>query len=81
MVVRFTPTAAAQVREGFWHETQEARELADGRLELRLLLDSRDEIQRWIMGGADHAEVIGRLEVFSCMVGFVKNLGFLKNGR
>ena len=29
VVVRFTPSAAAQVRERFWHETQEARELAE----------------------------------------------------
>ena len=63
VVVRFTPTAAAQVRERFWHETQEARELADGRLELRLHLNSLDEIQRWIMGWADQAEVVGPAEL------------------
>ena len=63
VVVRFTPTAAAQVRERFWHETQESRELADGRLELRLHLNSLDEIQRWIMGWADQAEVVGPAEL------------------
>ena len=63
VVVRFTPTAAAQVRERFWHETQEARELADGRLELRLHLNSLDEVQRWILGWADQAEVLGPPEL------------------
>ena len=63
VVVRFTPSAAAQIRERFWHETQEARELAGGRLELRLHLNSLDEIQRWIMGWADQAEVVGPAEL------------------
>ena len=52
VIVRFTPTAAAQIQERFWHETPQARELVDGRLELRSHLDSLDEIQRWIKGWA-----------------------------
>jgi proteasome accessory factor B len=63
VVVRFTPTAAPQIAERFWHETQEIRESADGRLELRLHLNSLDEIQRWIMGWADQAEVIEPAEL------------------
>ena len=63
VVVRFTPAATSQIAERFWHETQEIRELADGRLELRLHLNSLEEIQRWIMGWADQAEVVEPAEL------------------
>ncbi len=46
MIVHFTPTAKAHTRERFWHETPRARELAGGRLELRVHLNSLDETQR-----------------------------------
>jgi len=46
MIVHVTSTAAAQIRERCWHETPRARELAGGRLERRLHLNSLDETQR-----------------------------------
>ena len=58
VVICFSAQAAAQIRERFWHESQESVELADGRLELRLHLNSLEEVQRWVMGWGDQAEVI-----------------------
>jgi hypothetical protein len=52
MIIHVTSTAAAQIRERCWHETPRARELAGGRLALRLHLNSLAETQRWVMGWA-----------------------------
>lgn len=58
VVVRFTHVVADQIRERFWHESQETRDLANGGIELSLRVGGLDEIQRWILGWAEHAEVI-----------------------
>jgi predicted DNA-binding transcriptional regulator YafY len=58
VIIRFSPVVANQVRERFWHESQEIRELAGGGIELTLQVGGLDEIQRWILGWAEHAEVI-----------------------
>lgn len=58
VIIRFSPDAANQVRDRSWHESQETRELPDGGLELTLQVGGLDEIQRWILGWAEHAEVI-----------------------
>ena len=63
VVIRFQPDAAKKIRERFWHDSQEMTELPKGRLELRLHLNSLDEIQRWILGWADDAEVIAPQEL------------------
>jgi predicted DNA-binding transcriptional regulator YafY len=63
VVIRFQPDAASKVRERFWHESQETKELPGGRLELRLNLSSLDEVQRWILGWADEAEVVSPSEL------------------
>ncbi len=52
MIVHVTSTAAAQIRERFWHATTRARELPGGRLALRLHLISLAETRRWGMGRA-----------------------------
>lgn len=63
VVIRFQPEVAGQIRERFWHESQETKELADGGLELRLHLNSLDEIQRWIIGWGDGAEIMAPPEL------------------
>jgi predicted DNA-binding transcriptional regulator YafY len=58
VVVRFSADQAPFVREREWHPTQELRELADGRLELRFRAGGVIEISRWVLSWADAAEVI-----------------------
>lgn len=63
VVIRFNPTVAAQIRERFWHDSQEFKELPKGQLELRLHLNSLDEIQRWVLGWGEGAEVVAPKEL------------------
>lgn len=63
VVIRFNAEAAVKIRERFWHETQEFKELPAGGLELRLHLNSLDEIRRWVLSWADAAEVIAPKEL------------------
>lgn len=63
IVIRFSATAADQVRERFWHESQETRELPDGGLEFTVQLGGLDEILRWTLGWAGEAEVLAPPEL------------------
>lgn len=63
VVIRFTAAAADRVREREWHESQELRELPDGRVELRLRLGALPEIERWVLGWGPAAEVVGPPEL------------------
>lgn len=63
VIVRFDPSAASQVRERFWHESQETKDLPDGSLEFTVHLGGLDEILRWILGWGDRVEVIAPPEL------------------
>lgn len=63
IVIRFSATAADQIRERFWHESQETRELPDGGLEFTVQLGGLDEILRWTLGWAGEAEVLAPPEL------------------
>lgn len=63
VVVRFSATVADQIRERFWHESQETRDRPDGGLEFTVQLGGLDEILRWILGWADEAEVLAPPEL------------------
>jgi len=63
VVIRFDASAAERVREREWHESQEMRELAGGRLELRLHLGALVEVEQWVLGWGAAAEVVGPAEL------------------
>lgn len=63
MVIRFSAAVADQVRERFWHESQETVDLSDGRIEFTVHLGGLDEILRWVLGWGDRAEVIAPPEL------------------
>ena len=63
VVIRFSPEAAEQVQEKFWHESQETRPLAGGGLEFRVRLGGLEEILRWVLGWGGQAEVIAPVEL------------------
>jgi proteasome accessory factor B len=63
VVIRFDASVAERVREREWHESQEMRELAGGRLELRLHLGALVEVEQWVLGWGAAAEVVGPAEL------------------
>jgi predicted DNA-binding transcriptional regulator YafY len=58
VVLRFTPRVAARVVATTWHESQEARELPDGGVELRLVIAEPTEIRPWILGWGKECAVV-----------------------
>ncbi|MBL9211771.1 MAG: WYL domain-containing transcriptional regulator [Opitutaceae bacterium] len=57
-VIRFSAGVADRVREREWHESQELRDLPDGRLELSLRLGALPEVERWVLTWGADAEVL-----------------------
>ncbi len=72
VVIRFSAAVAVRVREREWHESQELRDLPDGRLQLRLQLGALPEIERWVLTWGVDAEVVqpkelrDRLQTIAC---------------
>lgn len=58
VAIRFSAAVADRVREREWHESQELRDLPDGRLELHLRLGALPEIERWVLTWGAEAEVL-----------------------
>jgi len=58
VVLRFTPSVAARVREATWHPSQRVQELTDGSLEWRATVSGTIEIRLWILSWGDEVEVI-----------------------
>jgi proteasome accessory factor B len=56
--VRFDAFASQLVRERFWHSSQTITERRDGTVDLQLRLGSLEEVERWILGLGEHAEVL-----------------------
>jgi proteasome accessory factor B len=56
--IRFSATAADRVRERVWHESQSVQELPGGAIELSLRLGTLTEVERWVLGWGQLAEVL-----------------------
>ena len=56
--LRFFDRAAQLVRERNWHPSQRMQELSDGNLELRLTLNSFEEIIPWILSWGRDCQVL-----------------------
>jgi predicted DNA-binding transcriptional regulator YafY len=56
--IRFSAEVADRVRERVWHDTQEMRDVKGGALELTLVLGALPEVESWILGWGEHAEVL-----------------------
>lgn len=63
VVIRFDGEVADYIREKRWHSSQTLKDLPKGGVELRLRLSGLKEIERWVLGWAGHAEVIGPPEL------------------
>lgn len=61
--IRFDAEAADRVRERVWHESQEVKELPSGGVEVSMRLGALPEVERWVLGWGEHAEVIAPAEL------------------
>lgn len=59
VVVDFDAWGADDVRGRRWHSKQELTELGEGRLRVKLRLNSLEEVERWVLGFGRHATVVG----------------------
>lgn len=74
VVVNFSAEAAHRVRERFWHESQETRDLPDGGVQIRLRLDSLNDVEWWVLGWGDQAKAIAPKELVTRIRGLISNL-------
>ncbi len=63
IVLRFDAWAAQLVRERVVHPTQRLQELTDGGVELRMTLNSLEEIEPWVLSWGGHVRVVGPKEL------------------
>jgi predicted DNA-binding transcriptional regulator YafY len=74
VVIRFSAAVADRVREREWHESQDLRDLPDGRLELQLRLGALPEIERWVLTWGSDAEVVQPKELRERLQATASNL-------
>ncbi|MFQ5731777.1 MAG: helix-turn-helix transcriptional regulator [Planctomycetaceae bacterium] len=58
VTIRFQPLVARNVAEVQWHRTQSLKWNRDGTLDFRVRVDGLREIQWWVLGYGDQAEVL-----------------------
>ena len=58
VVLRFSPSVAARVREARWHPSEVVAEEADGSLSWRAVVAGPIEIRLWILSWGDNVEVL-----------------------
>src|SRR5438309_7300313 len=56
--LRFRPDVARRVKETTWHESQEAEDLPDGSVRVRLVVAEPTELKHWVLGWGAACEVI-----------------------
>lgn len=61
--LRFSPQAAAFIRERIWHPSQTLTELEDGRIELKVCVSDPREMRPWIRSWGAEAEVLSPSEL------------------
>ncbi len=61
--IRFDAAIAHRIEERDWHESQQLKRRRDGSVELHLRLSSLGEIERWVLGWGDQAEVLAPAEL------------------
>ncbi len=56
--IRISPAWSRYVGEKIWHESQQARKLADGSLEMTFRVAGLEEIKQWVLGMGAEARVL-----------------------
>jgi proteasome accessory factor B len=75
VVVRFEPGVADYIREKKWHVSQELRDLRGGGVELRMMLSSLDEVERWILSWGGNATVVKPRELVGRVCTAARSIG------
>jgi predicted DNA-binding transcriptional regulator YafY len=81
VVLRFTPRVASRIVATTWHESQEVLHLADGGVELRLVIAEPTEIRPWILGWGMECEVIAPASLRQSIVADLENALAAYGGR
>jgi len=74
VAIRFNADAAHRVKERFWHESQEIRDLRDGGIELKLQVNDLEEIARWVVSWGDEARAMAPKELVVQVRGLITRL-------
>jgi hypothetical protein len=61
--VDFDAWGADDVRGRRWHSSKGLTELGQGRLRVKLRLNSLEQVERWVLGFGNHATVVGLEEL------------------
>jgi predicted DNA-binding transcriptional regulator YafY len=59
VLLRFAAEVARRVRETVWHRSAQLTDLADGGIEMRLVVASEVEMRPWVLGWGASVEVLG----------------------
>jgi len=73
--IRFDENQAPYIRERRWHDTQKIEDLPDGGLILQFTTAALDEVKRWVMQYAEHAEVLEPVELREAVKQAVRGMG------
>lgn len=58
VVIKFSPSAAQQIKRKQWHPLQKLKNLKEGSLEFSVTVSGHDEIMRWVLTWGAEAEVL-----------------------
>ncbi len=72
--IRFDENQAPYIRERRWHDTQTIEDLPDGGLILQFTTAALDEVRRWVLQYAEHAEVLEPEELREAVAKAVKGM-------
>lgn len=78
--IRFDANQAPYIRERRWHDTQAIEELASGGLILQFTTSALDEVRRWVLQYAQHAEVLDPEELRAAVAAAVMRMGEVYGG-
>ncbi len=73
--IRFDANQAPYIRERRWHDTQRIEDLPDGGLILCFTTGALDEVRRWVLQYAQHAEVLEPPELHAAVAEAVSRMG------
>jgi predicted DNA-binding transcriptional regulator YafY len=65
--IRFDAFAARYVRETKWHDSQKLTLRSDGGVELTIVVRGSVEVERFVLGWGEHAEVLAPADLRDCM--------------
>jgi predicted DNA-binding transcriptional regulator YafY len=72
--IRFDAFAARLVAERQWHKSQKIRPAVGGGIELTMRVGVAPDLESWILGWGDHAEVIEPADLRNRISATIRNM-------